>query len=129
VRTIAPASGPGRHSRHTVPLALACLATLLGVAAATRPTDLLWLYLPAYALIVTPRWCQELACDRIAAKAAGQIPANEYIAHLGRADARRRSRPFLPRIRAQLRNRRTHPPGRMRRSALARTIVKASAAS
>lgn len=35
-------------------LALACLATLVGVAAATRPTDVLWLYIPAYALIVTP---------------------------------------------------------------------------
>jgi hypothetical protein len=110
-------------------LALACLATLVGVAVATRPTEVLWLYLPAYALIVTLRWCQELACDRIAATAAGQIPASEYIAYLGRADARRRSRPFLPRIRAQLRGRRTHPPGRMRRRALARTIAKASAAS
>ena len=82
-------------------LALACLATLFGVAAATRPTDLFWPYLPASALIVTLRWCQELACDRIAADAAGQIPAHEYIAYLGRADARRRSRPLLPRIRAQ----------------------------
>jgi hypothetical protein len=35
-------------------LALACLATLVGVAAATRPTDVLWLYIPAHALIVTP---------------------------------------------------------------------------
>jgi hypothetical protein len=110
-------------------LAVACLATLVGVAAATRPTDLWWLYLPVFALIVTLSWCQELACDRIAAHAAGAIPASEYSAYLGRADARRRSRPFLPRIRAQLRGRLTHPPGRMRRSALARTIAKASAAS
>jgi hypothetical protein len=84
---------------------------------------------PAFALIVTLSWCQELACDRIAAHAAGPIPANEYLAYLGRADARRRSRPFLARIRAQLRDRLTHPPGRMRRSALERTIAKASAAS
>ena len=110
-------------------LAVACLATLVGVAAATRPTDLWWLYLPAFALIVTLRWCQELACDQIAAHAAGPIPASEYIAYLGRADARRRSRPFLPRITAQLKGRLTHPPGRMRRSALARTIAKAPAAS
>jgi Clp amino terminal domain, pathogenicity island component len=110
-------------------LAQACLATLLGVAAATRWTDVLWLYLPASALIVTLRWCQELACDRIAVNAAGPIPANEYIAYLSRADARRRSRPFLPRIRAQLRGWLTHPPHRMRRSALARTIAKASPAS
>jgi hypothetical protein len=110
-------------------LAVACLAALVGVAVATRPTDILWLYIPAFALIVALRWCQELACDRIAADAAGQIPASEYIAYLGRADARRRSRPFLPRIKAQLRGRLTHPPGRMRRSALARTIARASAAS
>jgi Clp amino terminal domain, pathogenicity island component len=110
-------------------LAAACLATLVGVAVATRLTDLWWLYLPAFALIVTLSWCQELACDRIAAHAAGPIPANEYIAYLGRADARRRSRPFLRRIRAQLTGRLTHPPGRMRRSALARAIAKASAAS
>jgi hypothetical protein len=110
-------------------LAVACLATLMGMAAATRPTDLWWLFIPAYALIVTLRWCRELACDRIAANAAGPIPANEYLAYLGRADSRRRTRPFLPRIRARLRGRLTHPPGRMRRSALARTIAKASAAS
>ena len=110
-------------------LAVACLATLVSVAAATRPTDLWWLYLPAFALIVTLSWCQELACDRIAAHAAGPIPAREYIAYLGRADARRRSRPFLPRIRAQLKGRLTHPPGRLRRRALARTIAKAPAAS
>lgn len=107
-------------------LAVACLVTLLGVAVATRPIDVLWLYLPTSGLIVTLRWCQELACDRIAVNAAGQIPANEYIAYLGRADARRRSRPFRPRIRAQIRGRLTHPPGRIRRSALARTIAKAS---
>jgi ATP-dependent Clp protease ATP-binding subunit ClpC len=105
-------------------LAVACLATLAGVAVATRPADTWWLYLPAFALIVTLRWCQELACDRIAANAAGSIPASEYIAYLGRADARRRSRPFLPRISAQLRGWLTHPPRRMRRNALARTIAK-----
>jgi hypothetical protein len=110
-------------------LVVACLTTLVGVAVATRPTDLWWLYPPAFALIVTLSWCQELACDRIAAHAAGPIPANEYLAYLGRADARRRSRPFLARIRAQLRGRLTHPPGRMRRGALERTIAKASAAS
>ena len=110
-------------------LAVACLATLIGVAAATRWTDVLWLYLAAFALIVTLRWCQELACDRIAANAAGPIPADEYIAYLSRADARRRSRPFLPRIRAQLRGRLTHPPGRMRRSLLARTAARSSPGS
>jgi hypothetical protein len=109
-------------------LAVACLATLVGVAAATRPTDLWWLYLPAFALIVTLSWCQELACDRIAAHAGDPIPASEYMAYLGRADARRRSRPFLRRVRAQLKGRLTHPPGRMRRSLLARTIAKAPAA-
>ena len=107
-------------------LAVACQATLVGVAIATRATDLWWLYPPVFALIVTLSWCQELACDRIAAHAAGPIPANEYIAYLGRGDARRRNRPFLRRIRAQLKGRLTHPPGRMRRSALARTIAKAS---
>jgi hypothetical protein len=105
-------------------LAVACLATLVGLAAATRPTDVLWLYVPASALIVALRWCQELACDRIAANAAGPNPAREYIAHLGRADARRRLLPFLPRLRAQLRDLLTHPPRRMRRNALARTIAK-----
>jgi Clp amino terminal domain, pathogenicity island component len=107
-------------------LAVACLATVVGVAIATRPIEVWWLFLAAYALIVTLRWGQELACDRIAASAAGPIPANEYIAYLSRADARRRSRPFLRRIRAQLRSRLTHPPGRMRRNALARTIAKVS---
>lgn len=110
-------------------LAVACLGTLIGVGVATRLSDILWLYLPVFALIVILRWCQELACDRVAAHAAGPIPASEYLAYLGRADARRRSRPFLPRIRAQLRGRLTHPPGRMRRGALARTIAKISAAS
>jgi hypothetical protein len=110
-------------------LAVACLATLLGVAVATRLTDVLWLYVPASALIVALSWCQELACDRIAAHAAGRIPAHEYIAHLSRLDARRRSRPFLRRIRAQLKGWLTHPPGRMRRSLLTRTLAKASAAS
>lgn len=110
-------------------LAVACLATLIGVGVATRLTDILWLYLPAFALIVTLSWGQELACDRVAVHAAGRIPAEEYLAYLGRADAGRRSRPFLTRIRAQLRAWRTHPPGRMRRSALERTIAKASAAS
>jgi Zn-dependent protease with chaperone function len=107
-------------------LAVACLTTLAGVGVVTRPADLWWLYLPVFALIVTLSWCQELACDRIAAHAAGPIPAHEYIAYLGRADARRRSRPFLPRLRAQLKGRLTHPPSRMRRGALARTIAKAS---
>jgi Clp amino terminal domain, pathogenicity island component len=107
-------------------LAVACLATLAGVAIATRPTELWWLYLPVFALTVALSWCQELACDRVAVHAAGPIPAHEYIAYLGRADARRRSRPFLRRLKAQLKGRLTHPPGRMRRSALARTIAKAS---
>ena len=110
-------------------LAVACLGTLIGVSVATRPADILWLYLPAIALIVTLSWAQELACDRVAVHTAGRIPAEEYLAYLGRADARRRSRPLLTRIRAQLRARRTHPPGRMRRGALERTIAKASAAS
>jgi hypothetical protein len=110
-------------------LAVACLGTLIGVGIATRPTDIFWLYLPAFALIVTLSWGQELACDRVAVHVAGRIPAEEYLAYLGRADARRRSRPFLTRIRAQLRAWRTHPPGRMRRGALERTIAKASAAS
>jgi Zn-dependent protease with chaperone function len=110
-------------------LAVACLGTLIGVSVATRPADILWLYLPAIALIVTLSWAQELACDRVAVHTAGRIPAEEYLAYLGRADARRRSRPFLTRIRAQLRAWRTHPPGRMRRGALERTIAKASAAS
>jgi len=105
-------------------LAVACLATLTGVAVATRPADAWWLYISAFALVVTLRWCQELACDRIAANAAGPIPASEYIAYLDRADARRRNRPFLPRIRARLRDRLTHPPRRMRSNALARTIAK-----
>ncbi len=106
-------------------LAVACLATLVGMAVATRPIEVLWLYLLASALIVTLRWCQELACDRVAAHAAGQIPACEYIAYLGRAEARRRRRPFLPRIRAQLRGWLTHPTTRIRRNALARTVAKA----
>jgi hypothetical protein len=110
-------------------LAVACLATLIGVGVGTRLADILWLYLPASALIVTLSWGQELACDRVAVHAAGRIPAEEYLAYLRHADARRRSRPFLTRIRAQLRGWRNHPPGRMRRGALERTIAKASAAS
>jgi hypothetical protein len=51
-------------------LAVACLVTFSSAAAATRPTDVLWLYRPAYALIVTLRRCQELASDRIAANVA-----------------------------------------------------------
>jgi hypothetical protein len=108
-------------------LTVACLAALVGVAAATRPSDLLWLWIPAEALVVTLRWCQEIVCDRIAANVAGPIPTNEYVAHLGRAAARRRRRPFLPRIRAQFMGRLTHPPLCIRRSALARTIARTSA--
>jgi hypothetical protein len=108
-------------------LAVTCLGTLVGVAVATRPADLLWLYLPAFALTVAHRWAQELACDRIATKAAGWIPAEEYMGYIGRADARRRSRPFLSRTRAQLRGRLTHPPSRIRRGALKRAIAKAPA--
>ena len=110
-------------------LAVACLGTLIGVGVATRLNDILWLYLPAYALIVILSWCQELACDRVAVNAAGRIPADEYLAFLGRANARHRSRPFLARIRARLKNGLTHPPRRLRRGALARAIAKVSAAS
>jgi Zn-dependent protease with chaperone function len=105
-------------------LATACFTTLTFVSA-TIGSAYVWLlfYIPAYALIVTLNWGKELACDRIAANAAGQIPARAFITHLSRGDARRRRLPFLPRIRAQLRSRFTHPTTRVRRNALARAIA------
>jgi Zn-dependent protease with chaperone function len=98
------------------------LVGLLGVAGAAPLASIAgWLaVLPALAGFIAWNWHCEFACDRLAAGAAGQVPTRQFIAYLGRVDARRRRDPAQSAwaVRAAI----AHPPARMRASALQRAL-------
>jgi Zn-dependent protease with chaperone function len=100
------------------------IAAVAGVAATAMIGDpaALWLTVPVLATIMWWNWRRELACDRFAAQAAGGPPARAFIAYLNRVDDLIHRRSRLRRWADRCRSRFTHPPARLRRAAIIKTL-------
>jgi len=95
---------------------------LLLVVALTAPVSL-WLLLPIVTLPAAARWHVELACDRIAIEAVGQIPARACVDYYSNALERARCRPLPRHLIWWTWDKFTYPPWAMRRNAIARVIA------
>jgi Zn-dependent protease with chaperone function len=109
-----------RDDASTGVLAWACALGVLEVAV-LGPDP--WLYVAAVVGWPAYTWLRELACDRFATRVAGRTPAKEFIAYLQIIDAEARKRSAARRLRRAVRSALTHPPTRLRRAVIDRTIA------
>jgi len=112
-----------RDDTSTLNVAVTCLVGL-GIVAEVTSLVNLWLLAPALLGFVALRWRSELACDRLALRAAGWLPGDQFLAYRARADAAWRRRPRPERLRAQVKAMLSHPPTSVRRDAMARATEK-----
>jgi Zn-dependent protease with chaperone function len=108
-----------RDDISTLNVAVACLIGLFLVAASSAQAGCL--LVPACLGFIALQWRSEIACDRLALRAAGRIPADLFLAQLAAGDERRRKHPLPRRLVKQLAVLLSHPPTSVRRNALRQT--------